>query len=125
MSLNASFCQFTILISYVILMILNYNNMILVIPSTTIVIITCLCCLTAPETDDEERIVEVVMLETDTITIQIGDEFVSDIIEPSVIEQTAVKIIPDSYNELNTPQAVMVTTVVPSRFINLSHQSRY
>lgn len=123
MSMKTTFCQFTILTSYVILMIFNYKNMIAVISSTTIVTISCLSCITAQETDDvEEVIVEVVMLETDSITIQIEDEFVT---EPSIIENHAVKIIPDSYNEVNTPQAVMVETVVPSRLINLSHQSRY
>ena len=125
--MKTTFCQFTILTSYVILMIFNYKNMIAVISSTTIVAISCLSCITAQETDLEERIVEVVMLETDSITIQIEieDEFMDNITEPSIIENNAVKIIPDSYDELNTPQAVIVATVVPSRFINLSHQSRY
>ena len=118
MSSNATFCQSTVLVSYIILMILNHRNMTIVISSTIVATISCIMCLTTPETDDDdnvrEQIIEVVVIEPDTITIQIRDENVNEI-ETPVLEQTAVQINHDSFDDPNTPQAIMVTTVVPSR----------
>lgn len=115
MSSKATFCQSTVLVSYIILMILNHKNMTIVISSTIVATVSCIMCLTASDTDDDdglrERIVEVVVIEPDAIAIQIRDEF----IEPSVIEQNAIQINNGLYENSNIPQATMVATVVPLR----------
>jgi hypothetical protein len=74
-------------------------------------------CIILPETDEEderERIADIV--ETDTITIQVRDEdvdvIVEDEIEPSV---NAIQINYDSFDNRDTPQAIMVATVVHPR----------
>ena len=116
MSSSATFCQSTVLVSYIILMILNHKNMTIVISSTVVATISCIMCLITPETDNDDnlrdRVIEVVAIEPETITIQIRDEYVNDI-ELPVIEQAAVQINHNSFDDPNTPQAIMVATVVP------------
>ena len=118
MSTKAIICQSSILVSYVILMILNHKNMTLVISSTVIATISCIMCLTTPTADEDddfiERVLDVMVIAPETITIQIRDEFVNEI-EPPVLVQTAVQINHDSFDDPNTPQAIMVATVVPRR----------
>ena len=115
----ATFCQSTIVASYIILMILSHKNMTIVISSTVVVTISCIMCLISPEIDDDdnlrEQFVEVTIIEADTIAIQINDENVHEI-ETPVLEQTAVQINHCSFDDPNTPQAIMVATVVPHRY---------
>ena len=112
---SATFCQSVIVASYIILMILSHKNMTIVISSTVVVSISCIMCLTSPEIDDDdnlrEQIVEVTIIEADAIAIQINDENVHEI-ETPVLEQPAVQINHDSFDDPNTPQAKMVATVV-------------
>ncbi len=111
----ATFCQSTVLVSYVILMILNHKNMTIVISSTVVATISCIMCLTTPEGDDNDDLIEVIdimVIAPETITIQINDENVYEIETPA-LEQTVVQINHDSFDDPNTPQAVMVATVVP------------
>ena len=92
--------------------------MTIVISSTVVATISCVMCLTSLDTDDDdnlrEQIVEVTIIEADTITIQISDENVNEI-ELPVLEQPAVQINHDSFDDPNTPQAIMVATIVPPR----------
>jgi hypothetical protein len=92
----------------------NYNNAAVVISSTVIASVTCVICIALPENDEDDNDVvredTFIILEPDAIVVNVRDE---DVIE---IEQSAIQINDDLIRNLNTPQAIIVATVVPTQY---------
>jgi hypothetical protein len=98
-------------------MTFNYNNAVVVISSTVIASVTCVICIVLPENDEDDNTQvgvvreDIIVVEPDAIVVNVRDEDITEI-----EEQSAIQINDDFFRNLNTPQAIIVATVVPSQY---------